>query len=98
MMTLNKIKITNARKWDVAKYDHFISKGANEFNENLRARGLQPQSSSTYCKKTGSLITSLKQNLKENTQRLLLQKDEKLAEQQIINEDVKISDFAYSKF
>lgn len=58
-LQLNKIRINNARQWDVAKYDEFLAEGNEAYVETENDCSNQ---------------------------------------EQIINEEVKISDFAYSVF
>lgn len=36
MMQINKIRINNARDWDVARYDQFVSNTADEYNQGTR--------------------------------------------------------------
>lgn len=59
-LTMYKIKINNAREWDIANYEDLVNKGADEYN---------PQLSSS-----------------------------EEMEEQVINEQVTIQDFGYSKF
>lgn len=33
-MRLNKIKINNAKQWDVAQYDEFVANGMQELNRH----------------------------------------------------------------
>ena len=77
-MILHKIRIDNARRWDVAKYDEFIAKNYEDYNDNR-----------------SPAITNKKSIKKARRQ---TQYDSSLNGEQIINEDVSISDFAYSKF
>ena len=62
-MQLNKIRINNSTKWDVAKYDEYVAKGGQDY----------------YTKKRKT-------------------KPKELEEDKIINEEVRISDFAFSMF
>ena len=77
VMQINKIRINNARDWDVAKFDQFIQKGADRFN--IPELGI-------FASVKGRLSS-------KKTPQPQLQDSE-----QIINEEVRISDFAYSIF
>ena len=38
-MQLNKIRINNFKKWDVAKYDEFIMEGYSDYNRRKTKKG-----------------------------------------------------------
>jgi len=81
-MMLNKIKINNAKQWDVAQYDEFVANGMQELNRHQEQR-------------VNKQKTSKKQrNLSKKRTTFHTQSDGET----IINEEVKISDFAYTKF
>ena len=38
-MQLNKVRLNNATEWDVAKYNQFISNGAQEYLKQSNVQG-----------------------------------------------------------
>lgn len=81
-MQLNKIRINNFTKWDVAKYDEFIADGLTDYNTN------------------GAFLRKMKKNLSIKKQKNGGDMNTKMMDnqEQVINEEVRISDFAFSKF
>jgi len=81
-MMLNKIKINNAKQWDVAQYDEFVANGMQELNRHQEQR-VNKQKTSKKQRKLSKKRTTFHTQSDGET---------------IINEEVKISDFAYTKF
>ena len=82
-MMLNKIKINNAQQWDVAQYDEFVANGMQELNRHQEQTTKKQKQSTKKQRKASKRRSTLHSQNDGET---------------IINEEVKISDFAYTKF
>ena len=95
-MQLNKIRIQNATKWDVAKYDEYVSKHGQDYYENKIKYTLQKKikdrMQTLTRKNKGEHVEDKEQKPEVD------EEDWMRPQEQVINEEVRISDFAYSKF
>ena len=57
-MKLNKIKIDNAEKWDIANYDEFLSKGIEDLPSEVKQERRSRAESLTSGKANKNIIIS----------------------------------------
>lgn len=95
-MQINKIKIDNSTKWDVAEYDEYVAKNGRDYYRDNKNNNRK--FASFIKRKSNSTLGRESNNKSIREKRSMQIKANNRIQEQIINEEVRISDFAFSKF